>query len=286
MEDTAMKGQTISSEQVLAFQHALRAEEQSAGTIEKYLRDVRLFTVWLAGQPVNKERTTEWKEHLVASGYAPVTINSMISALNRFLDFLGYEMFKVKLLHIQKRMFREDSKELTKQEYCRLIDTANQLGKERLALLIETMGSTGIRVSEVRYITIDAARSGKAEISLKGKIRVILLSSKLCRKLLKFAKRGGITAGEIFRTRTGAGMSRKQIWAEMKALCAKAGISASKVFPHNLRHLFARSFYRVCHDIVKLADVLGHTNTETTRIYLVSTGAEHINALEHLGLVS
>ena len=175
---------------------------------------------------------------------------------------------------------------MTKDEYLRLLETANHLGKARLVLLIETICATGIRVSEVRYITAEAIQTGRADIALKGKIRTILLPGKLCRKLQKYARKQKITSGEIFLTRSGKGISRRQIWAEMKALCRKANVAPSKVFPHNLRHLFARTFYRACRDVAKLADVLGHSSIETTRIYLISTGVEHARQLERLGLIS
>ena len=192
----------------------------------------------------------------------------------------------MKYLKIQRKLFRGTEKELTKEEYIRLLETANSGGKVRLALLIETICATGIRVSEVKYITVEAVERGRAEIALKGKIRTILLPGKLCRKLQKYARKQKITSGEIFLTRSGKGISRRQIWAEMKALCKRADVAPSKVFPHNLRHLFARTFYRVCRDVAKLADVLGHSSIETTRIYLISTGVEHARQLERLGLIS
>ena len=192
----------------------------------------------------------------------------------------------MKYLKIQRRLFRSTGRELTKDEYTRLVETAQSLGKTRLALLIETICATGIRVSEVKYITAEALRAGRADISLKGKIRTVLLPGKLCRKLQKYAKKQKITSGEIFLTRSGKGVSRRQIWAEMKGLCKDAGVAPTKVFPHNLRHLFARTFYRVSRDVAKLADVLGHSSIETTRIYLISTGAEHVRQLDRLGLIS
>ena len=209
----------------------------------------------------------------------------MLSALNGLFKFLGWNECQVKFLKIQRRLFRDTNRELTRGEYDRLLATAKELGRDRLALLIETIGATGIRVSEVKYITVEAARKGKAEISLKGKIRVILLSSKLCRKLLKYAQKQKTASGAIFRTKSGKDLSRRQIWAELKGLCKFAKIEPSKVFPHNLRHLFARIFYKASKDIIKLADVLGHSNVETTRIYLVATGEEHQRQMERLGLV-
>ena len=227
----------------------------------------------------------EWKEHLRRSGYAPVSINSMLTAANRFFHFLGWDELRVRSLRIQRRVFRSRERELTREEYVRLVETAWDLGKERLALLMETICATGIRVSEVKYITVEAIQTGRAEVSLKGKIRTILIPNKLCRKLRKYARKQKTASGEIFLTRSGKGLSRRQIWAEMKALCVKAGVPAGRVFPHNLRHLFARCFYRACRDVVQLADVLGHASVETTRIYLISSGAEHARCMERLGLV-
>lgn len=209
----------------------------------------------------------------------------MLAALNGFLRFLGLE-YRVKFLKIQRRLFRDQSRELTREEYGLLVSAARAEGRERLALLMESVCATGVRVSEVKYLNVEAARAGRAEIALKGKIRVILLTNKLCRKLLKYARKNKIASGEIFITRSGKGMSRRQIWAEMKALCKAAGVDAEKVYPHNLRHLFARTFYKACGDIARLADVLGHSSIETTRIYLLTTGAEHTKQLERLGLVS
>ena len=246
---------------------------------------MRAFAAWLDGRPATKEKAADWTARLLEEGYAPVTVNGMLSALNGFFRFQGWEECRVKFLRVQRRLFREQSRELSRGEYVRLLETARGLGKERLGLLMETICSTGVRVSEVKYITVEAARQGRAEISLKGKIRVILLPDKLCRKLLKYAKKQKTAAGEIFLTRDGRSLSRRQIWREMKALCAKAGVEPSKVFPHNLRHLFATTFYRACKDVVRLADVLGHSSVETTRIYLRTTGAEHIQQLERLGLI-
>ena len=280
-----MNAQTLTPVRLAAYAAHLRAEERSPGTIENYLRHVRAFAVWADGRPISKELAAEWKAHLLSRGYAPVSVNAMLAALNGFLRFLGWEDCRVKFLKVQRRLFREPGRELTRPEYERLLEMAQSRGQERLALLMEAICATGIRVSEVKYITVEAARRGLADISLKGKIRTILIPAKLCRKLLKYAKAQETTSGEIFLTRSGKGLSRKQIWAEMKWLCKHAGVEASKVFPHNLRHLFARIFYRVCRDVAKLADVLGHSSIETTRIYLISTGAEHEKTLDRLGLV-
>ena len=281
-----MNQRTLSIKQLAAYDASLRTDERAPGTLEKYLRDLRAFLVWLDGRPVTKELAHQWKEELQARGYAPVTINSMLSALNGLFRFLGWEECRVKFLKVQRRLFRDERRDLNQSEYNRLLETAHQLGRERLALLMETICATSIRVSEVRYITVETARDGKAEIALKGKIRTILLPNKLSRKLLKYAKRQKIASGEIFLTRSGKALSRRQIWAEMKRLCRHAGVEPSKVFPHNLRHLFATAFYRACKDIAHLADLLGHSSVETTRIYLISSGTEHARQIERLGLVT
>ena len=273
-------------EHIQAYANHLRQEEKSAATIEKYFRDTHAFARWLDGQEITKERTAAWKAHLVEQGYAPASVNAMLSALNGLLDFLGFADCRVKFLKLQRRMFRDDSRDLTRSDYDALTAAAKSQGKERLALLMETICATGIRVSEVRYITVEAAKAGRTEIALKGKIRTILLPNNLCRKLLKYAKQQKIASGEIFLTRNGTPLSRRQIWAEMKGVCKYVGVEPSKVFPHNLRHLFATAFYRASRDIVKLADVLGHSSIETTRIYLLTSGAEHQRQLDRLGLVS
>ena len=276
----------LTGAQISAFEEQLRADERSSGTIEKYLRDVRAFAAWLDGRAVTKELAAAWKGDLQAAGYCPTTINSMLAALNTFLRFIGLEDCRVRALRVQRRLFQSEERELSRQEYQRLLDTARTLGRDRLALVMETICAAGIRVSEVRYITVEAARSGQADIALKGKVRTILLPGKLCRKLLKYARQQKTASGEIFLTRNGTPLSRRQIWAEMKGLCKTAGVAASEVFPHNLRHLFAAAFYRASRDIVKLADVLGHSSLETTRIYLLTSGAEHQRQLDRLGLVS
>ena len=276
----------LTEERIAAYGRDLATEERSHGTIENYLRHVRIFSAWLNGVPVTKEQTAGWKEYLLSQGYAPTTINSMLAALNGLFRFLGWDECRVKFLKVQRRLFRDAGRELTRPEYEHLLETAKERGQDRLVLLMEAICATGIRVSEVKYLTVEAARRGKAEISLKGKIRTILIPNKLCRKLLKYAQKQKTASGEIFLTRSGKSLSRKQIWAEMKSLCREAGVAPSKVFPHNLRHLFARCFYQACRDVAKLADVLGHSSIETTRIYLISTGAEHARTLDRLRLIS
>ena len=267
---------------VAAYTQFLRQEERAPATVEKYLRDVRSFVSWLDGRSVTKQLAAEWKAHLLSEGLSPATVNGKVSAVNGLFRFLGWEDCRVKFLKLQHRAFRDASKDLTRGEFERLCSAASG----RLALLLEAICATGIRVSEVRYITVEAAQAGRADVSLKGKIRTILLPGKLCRKLLKFARQQKIASGEVFLTEGGNSLSRHQIWREMKALCKKAGVEASKVFPHNLRHLFAVTFYKVTRDVVKLADLLGHSSINTTRIYLLTTGTEHVRQLDKLGLVS
>ena len=277
---------SVSKSDLAGFADCLKNGDRSPGTIEKYLHDASDFALWLGQRELTRDTAVQWREFLLQQNYAPVTINSMLSAVNSLFKFLGRGDCRIRFLRVQRRAFREQSRELTRAEYQKLLDTAAEQGQERLGLLMETICATGIRVSEVQYITVEAARRGRAEISLKGKIRTILLPSKLCRKLLKYARKQKTASGEIFLTRSGKPVSRRQIWREMKTLCAKAGVESSKVFPHNLRHLFAATFYKVCRDIVKLADILGHSSINTTRIYLMTTGMEHARQLEKLGLVT
>ena len=281
-----MECRVINEEKIVAFARRLTTDDELApGSVEQYVRAVRRLAAFLDGRPAGKELAVAWKEALTAAGYAPVTVNAMLAAANRFFAAQGWDDCRVKALRIQRRVFRSAERELTKNDYVKLVETAAARGQERLALLTETICAIGIRVSELKYITVEALKQGRADVALKGKVRTLFLPGKLCRKLLKYAKRKKIASGEVFITRSGKSLSRKQIWAELKALCKKAGVSAGKVFPHNLRHLFARTFYRACRDIVKLADVLGHSNIEVTRIYLISTGAEHADSVARLGLL-
>ena len=271
--------------QIQAFARHLRLEEKSEATMEKYLRDIRAFARWLDGREISKGLSAAWKAHLVERGYAPASINAKLSALNSLLEFLGLGGCRVKFLRVQRRLFRDAGRELTKAEYQRLLDTAHRLGQERLGLLVEAMGATGIRVSEVRYLTVEAARQGKAEISLKGKIRTIPLPGKLCRKLLQYAQKQKpppVQSSHQKRKRAGP---PADLGGDEAVVRARRGGPAQGV-PHNLRHLFAMVFYRTSRDIVKLADLLGHSSIETTRIYLVTSGAEHQRTLDRLGLIS
>ena len=276
----------LTAERIAAYGRYLKQEERTLATLEKYLRDVRAFALWLDGEAVTKEAVTGWKERLLVERRAPSTVNTALSALNGLFRFLGWEGCRARFVKVQRRLFRDPARELTRPDYERLIATARELGKERLALVMETICATGVRVSELRYLTVEAVQRGRAEISLKGKVRVILIPTKLARKLLKYAKKNKTASGEIFLTGNGKSLSRRQIWTEMKRLCKYADVEPSRVFPHNLRHLFATAYYRAYRDIAKLADVLGHSSIETTRIYLLTSGAEHQRQLDRLGLVS
>ncbi len=275
----------MEDQNICDYQKYLVSEEKKSSTIQKYERDIRAFSQWVGEKSVDKDLVLKWKEELCRKKYAAATINSMLSAVNGFFGFMGWTELKLKFLKIQNRIFRDQEKDLCRREYERLLSAARGQGKERLLLLMETICGTGIRVSEVKDITAEAVKKGRAEIYTKGKTRIILISNKLRKKLLFYAKKRNIVSGAIFLTEKGNALSRQQIWQEMKNLCREAGVESSKVFPHNLRHLFAAVFYASCKDIVKLADVLGHSSVETTRIYLISTGKEHMRQLDKLGLV-
>ena len=267
------------------FEDYLRHDEREESTIEAYLRSLTRFAEWADGRAVTKELAMEWKTALAEAGYRPISVNAMLAAVNKFFTCMGREDCKVKYLKLQRQMFRKSEKDLSKEEYQRLVQAAHEKGDLRMELILETICATGIRVGELKYITVEAVRAGVAEIALKGKIRTILLPRRLCRKLQKYAKQQKIASGKLFLTQDGLPVSRQSIWTRMKALCETAGVERSKVFPHNLRSLFARSFYGSCHDVVRLADVLGHSSIETTRIYLMSTGKEYLRQLDKLGLV-
>lgn len=281
-----MEQYRVSREALEQFSQELGRRERAEETVKKYCRDVACFAAWLEDRPVTAEAACRWKAHLLNTGLAPVTVNSKLSALNSFFRFAGWQDCQVKFLKVQRRVFRDQDRELSRDEYGRLLAAARKRDQERLALLLETICATGIRVSEVRYITVAAARTGRTDVALKGKIRTLLLPGKLCRKLLHFAKKQKTASGEIFVTKNGKSLSRRQIWREMKGLCKQAGVAPSKVFPHNLRHLFATVFYRASRDLVKLADLLGHSSVNTTRIYLQTAGSEHVRQLERLGLIT
>lgn len=273
----------ITKEWITAFEHHLQYEEKSAATREKYLRDVGALFRYAQESPLSKELVMEWKQYLAAQGYAVRSINSMLASANSMLDFMGRPECKVKQLRTQQRTYCTSDQELTKGEYMRLLEAAQR--DERLCLLLQTICATGIRVSELQYFTVEAVRRGQITLTCKSKTRMILVPLKLKQKLLNYARKRKITTGPVFVTRTGRPMDRSNIWTAMKRLCKRAGVDPQKVFPHNLRKLFARTYYGAQKDIAKLADILGHSSITTTRIYIMSTWTEHQHQLERLGLL-
>ena len=284
-EVKTMKGKILTSNQIAAFAVYLKSEEKSENTIEKYIRDVRAFAAYAGNAEITKEAVISYKNKLLSESYAVRSVNSMVASINSLFAFLGWEILKVKSLKLQQQIYCPEEKELTKAEYMRLVNTARQKGNERLNLLIQTICGTGIRVSELQYITVEAVTCGEAVVSLKGKTRSVFIVRELQKKLLRYAAEQKITSGAIFITRTGKPMSRTNIWREMKSLCEQAGVNPQKVFPHNLRHLFARTFYGIEKDIAKLADILGHSSINTTRIYIITTGNEHRQRMENMRLI-
>ena len=260
-------------------------EERSAATAEKYLRSLRRFALWLNERPLCKTNVLAWRAHLQEKGYAPGTINTMLAALHSYFRFADITDCSVKYLRVQRSLFRDSDRALSLDDYHRLVRAAYSIGQHQLALVIETICATGIRVSELRYITTDAIDKGRAAISLKGKQRIIFLPAKLRHKLQHYIHKKKITHGAIFCTVGGKTCTRYQIWAQMKRLSVVAHVAKTKIFPHNLRHLFAVQFYQKHRDIVRLADMLGHSSVETTRIYLAASTDECARALDQLGLV-
>ena len=280
-----MKGRILTDKQIVAFATHLKSEEKSKNTIEKYIRDVSAFAAYMGEAEITKEAVITYKNKLISDNYAVRSINSMLASLNGLFSFLGWADLKVKSIKLQRQIFCPEEKELTKAEYMRLVNTAKQKGNERLNLLIQTICGTGIRVSELQYITVESVKCGEALVSLKGKTRSVFIVRELQKKLLHYAAEQKITSGAIFITRSGKPMSRTNIWREMKSLCEQAGVNPQKVFPHNLRHLFARTFYGIEKDIAKLADILGHSSINTTRIYIITTGNEHRQRMENMRLI-
>jgi len=278
-----MKNNRLTSKHLQSFRDYLFQEEKSAATIEKYCRDVQKFFSFASGDMITKELTISYKKHLEECDYAVRSINSMLTSLNRFLEFLGRADLKVKIIRIQRKVYCEEKQELTKAEYLRLLDAAKN--HRQLKLVMQTICSTGIRISELKYFSVEGVLRGEISVHCKNKTRVILIPGKLKKLLLAYAKQRSIKSGLIFITRSGKPLDRSNIWSQMKKLCDAAGVARTKVFPHNLRKLFARTFYRIEKDIAKLADILGHGSIETTRIYIMTTGVEHRRKIEQLGLV-
>lgn len=279
-----MKGRFITAKAIAEFKEHLILEERSDITIEKYIRDVKAFTAYTQNTVVTKETVISYKKHLQET-YAVRSVNSMLASINSLFAFLNWHDLKVKSLKLQQQVFCPEEKELTKAEYARLCRTAERKHNERLNLILQTICGTGIRVSELQYITVEAAKNGEAVVNCKAKTRSVFIVKELKQKLLRYAAEQGIKNGIIFVTRTGKPISRTNIWREMKALCIEANVNPQKVFPHNLRHLFARVFYGIEKDIAKLADILGHSSINTTRIYIISTGMEHRQRMEDMRLI-
>lgn len=279
-----MEGRVITAKMIAEFEEHLILEERSVATIQKYIRDVKTFTAYAQNSAITKETVIAYKKYL-QENYAVRSVNSMLASINSFFSLFGWNDLKVKSLKLQQQVFCPEEKELTKEEYTRLCRTAERRHNERLNLILQTICGTGIRVSELQFITVEAARCGEAVVSCKAKTRAVFLVKALRQKLLRYAAEQNIKSGIIFVTRTGKPISRTNIWREMKALCLEANVNPQKVFPHNLRHLFARVFYGIEKDIAKLADILGHSSINTTRIYIISTGTEHRQRVENMRLI-
>lgn len=279
-----MKGRIITAKTIAEFKEHLILEERSEITIEKYIRDVKAFALYAENNEIIKETVIVYKKHL-QENYAVRSVNSMLASINSLFAFLGWHDLKVKSLKLQQQVFCPEEKELTKAEYTRLCRTAECKHNERLNLILQTICGTGIRVSELQYITVEAVKQGEAVVNCKAKTRSVFIVKELKQKLLRYAAEQNIKSGMIFVTRTGKPISRTNIWREMKALCEEANVNPQKVFPHNLRHLFARVFYGIEKDIAKLADILGHSSINTTRIYIISTGTEHRQRMENMRLI-
>lgn len=274
----------ITKELIKKFRRYLIEEEKAAATVEKYIRDINVFADWLGDKELDKETVLTYKENLIKN-YAPASVNSVLSSLNSFFTFNEWYNLRVKNLKIQRQIFANKDNELNKEEYERLLTAAKSKGNEQLYFLMQTICATGIRVSELRYVTVESLKAQKAQINLKGKMRVVLLPKELCKMLLKYSKEQKVTSGSVFVSRNGKPLDRSNIWKMMKALCESAGVARAKVFPHNLRHLFARTFYSIQKDIVRLADILGHSSVNTTRIYTMETGETHRRQIQKLGLL-
>ena len=278
-----MAERKLSPRHLVSFREYLIREEKSTATIEKYLRDTNGFLEYAADREITKELAVTYKAELQKKNYAIRSIKSMLASINSLLDFLGWTDCKVKTLRCQRQTYCAEEKELTKSEYLRLLEASKK--NEQLNLVIQTICGTGIRVSELRYFTVEAVNRGEITVQCKSKTRTILVPGKLKKLLLNYAKHCRIQSGTIFVTKNGKPMDRSNIWAQMKRLCTAAGVNPTKVFPHNLRKLFARTFYGIEKDIAKLADILGHSSINTTRIYIMTTGTEHRRKIERLGLV-
>ncbi len=264
----------------------LQTEEKSRATIDKYLRDVQKLKDYADGKEITKELMIAYKERLLGEEQFKVSsINSYLVAANRFLEYQGWYDARVKTYKVQREVFCPENRYLSRAEYIRLVKTAKSEGRLRLSLILQTICATGMRISELNFVTVAAVKRGLIEIHCKGKIRKVLLPEKLQKEILYYIKKKKVENGIVFCTSTGKALNRTNIWREMKSICKKAGVEEDKVFPHNLRHLFAQCFYEMKKDIAKLADILGHSSIETTRIYIRTTGKEYKKQLERMELV-
>ncbi len=274
----------ITTEMILEYKSYLIEEEKGTVTIEKYIRDVTAFHRWIGSSEITKSKMLEYKAELIEK-YAPATVNSILSSLNSFFGHYEWYDIRVKNLKIQRQIFCKSETELTKDEYERLLRAAKHKKNERLYLIMQTICSTGIRVGELEFVTTESVMRGQAQVKLKGKIRTVFIPNELCKLLKQYMKEQNIKSGSVFITKSGRPLDRHSIWKSMKMLCEMAGVAKEKVFPHNLRHLFARTYYSIQKDIVRLADILGHSSVNTTRIYTVEDGRTHQRQMQRLGLV-
>lgn len=276
---------TIHREMLVEFERQLASAEKSKATIEKYLRDMRTFFAFIGeNKEISKELVIAYKQYL-SEHYKLTSANSMLAALNHFFTAFGWENCKVKAFKIQRQMCRSKEQDLSHEEYVRLLHVAKNRGQIWLYLIMLTVCATGIRISELPFITVESLCTRRARVSLKGKSRIVILSAELCRELRRYVEKEGVKAGSIFITRNGRPIDRSNILHAMKKLCQEANVAYSKVFPHNLRHLFAVTYYKKERDISHLADILGHSNINTTRIYTLVSIEEQERQIEELGLV-
>ena len=284
---------TVMDEMLEEYREYLWDEERSRATVEKYLRDVKLFMKYLADdgaaekpgdRTVDKEKVREYKNFL-REHYKVSSANSMLAALNSFFMFAGWEELKVKLFKLQRTLYSRPETEMTEKDYEKLIQAARKNGDDKMSMLMQTIGSTGIRISELKFITVESLETGRAEIYNKGKSRVVLLPTELARLLKKYCRKAGIASGSVFVTKHGNPMDRSNVSKKMKLLAEAARVDVTKVFPHNFRHLFARIFYSIEKDVVRLMDLLGHSSINTTRIYTMTTEEQPRKQMSRMKLV-
>ncbi len=276
----------LSEEHLEKYRAYLYSEEKAEQTIEKYMRDLKKLAKYAGRREITKDLMISYKEYLLKENrYKASSINSFLVAANRFFQYMEWYGIGVRTLRVQREPFCSEDRELTREEYKRLVQTAKKEGKYRLAMVIQTICATGIRVSELSALTVDSVRRGVMEVNNKGKIRKVFIPEQLQKQLLLYSAGIGIRKGAVFCTRSGKPLNRCNVWRDMKALCQKAKVRESKVFPHNLRHLFARTYYALKKDVVKLADILGHSKIETTRVYLRTSSREYRRQLRQMGLV-